>query len=93
MSRPKPVIKLEHINKNTYKSDQVLEADGIYAVFCDGKPINLKTQNILIAGSKYKKCSFANRGHAVNLCRKLNILFKTNLFTVVLLRAGDQVFP
>ena len=95
MSRPKPVVKLEHINKTTYKSDQVLEADGIFAVFCDSKPINLKTQNILIAypGPKYKKVSFSNRGHAVNLCKKLNTLFKTNLFTVVLLRAGEQIYP
>ena len=27
MSRPKPKILLEHIDKKTYKSDQVLAAD------------------------------------------------------------------
>lgn len=95
MSRPKPDIKVEHVNKTTYKSDQILGADGIYAVFYDGEPINLKTQNILVAypGPKYKKVSFSNRGHAINLAKKLNSLFKTDKFTVVLLKQGEQIFP
>lgn len=95
MSRPKPTVILEHINKSTYKSDQVLESDGIWAVYYDNAPINLKTQNILVSypGPKYKKISFSNPGHAINLCKKLNTLFKTNKFTVVLLRAGETVYP
>jgi hypothetical protein len=95
MSRPKPVVIIEHVNKATYKSDQVLASDGIWAVFYDGQPINLKTANILISypGPKYKKVSFSNSGHAINLCRKLNALFKTDKFTVVLLKKGDQIFP
>lgn len=95
MSRPKPTVLLETVNKTTYKSDQVLEADGIYAVFYDSKPINLKTHNILVSypGPKYKKVSFSNPGHAINLAKKLNTLFKTDKFTVVLLRAGDQIYP
>jgi hypothetical protein len=44
-------------------------------------------------GPKYKKVSFSNPGHAVNLAKKLNTQFKTSKFTVVLLRAGDQVYP
>jgi len=95
VSRPKPTVLLETVNKTTYKSDQVLEADGIYAVFYDSKPINLKTHNILVSypGPKYKKVSFSNPGHAINLAKKLNTLFKTDKFTVVLLRAGDQIYP
>lgn len=95
MSRPKPIIQIEHVNKTTYKSDQILSADGIYAVFYDGCPINLKTQNILVAypGPKYKKVSFSNPGHAINLAKKLNSLFKTDKFTVVLLKQGEQIFP
>lgn len=91
MSRPKPSVLLEHVNKTTYKSDQVLNAEGIYAVFYDGKPINLKTHNILVnyPGPKYKKVSFSNSGHAVNLCKKLNTQFKTDKFTVVVLTQGD----
>ena len=95
MSRPKPTVLLEHVNKTTYKSDQILNSEGIWAVFYDNQPINLKTQNILVAypGPKYKKVSFSNPGHAKNLAKKLNVQFKTDKFTVVLLTQGAQVYP
>lgn len=66
-----------------------------WAVFYNNKPINLKSSNSLISypGPKYKKTSFSNPGHAINLAKKLNIKFKTNLFTVVLLKSGDQIYP
>jgi hypothetical protein len=94
VSRPKPNVLLEHVNKTTYKSDQILSSEGIWAVFYDNQPINLKTQNILVAypGPKYKKVSFSNPGHAHNLAKKLNALFKSDKFTVVLLNAGTPVF-
>lgn len=93
MSRPKPNVLLEHVNKTTYKSDQILSSEGIWAVFYNNQPINLKTQNILVAypGPKYKKVSFSNPGHAHNLAKKLNTLFKSDKFTVVLLSAGTPV--
>jgi hypothetical protein len=93
VSRPKPNVLLEHVNKTTYKSDQILSSEGIWAVFYDNQPINLKTQNILVAypGPKYKKVSFSNPGHAHNLAKKLNTLFKSDKFTVVLLSAGTPV--
>jgi hypothetical protein len=95
MSRPKPTVLLEHVNKISYKSDQVLSSDGIWAVFYEDRPINLKTHNILLhyPGPKYKKVSFSNSGHAINLCKKLNALFKTDKFTVVLMKQGEQIFP
>ena len=95
MSRPKPSVLIEHVNKTTYKSDQILVSEGIWAVYYDQQPINLKTQNILVAypGPKYKKVSFSNPGHAINLAKKLNTLFKTDKFSVVLLKAGDQLYP
>ena len=95
MSRPKPTVLLEHVNKANYKSDQILNSEGIWAVFYDNQPINLKTQNILVAypGPKYKKVSFSNPGHAINLAKKLNTLFKCDKFTVVLLKAGNQIYP
>jgi len=94
VSRPKPNVLLEYVNKTTYKSDQILSSEGIWAVFYDNQPINLKTQNILVAypGPKYKKVSFSNPGHAHNLAKKLNALFKSDKFTVVLLSAGTPVF-
>lgn len=95
MSRPKPSVLIENTNKQTYKTEQVLASEGIWAVFFDGQPINLKTSNLLTQypGPKYKKVSFSNRGHAINLARKLNIQFRTNKFTVVLLTGGTQVYP
>ena len=93
MSRPKPNIVLENINKSNFKSDQILEADAIWAVFYQGKPFNLKSQNSLggYAGSKYKKVSFSNPGHALNLARKLNSLFNTNKFAVYKLTSGEEI--
>jgi len=95
MSRPKPQILLEQADKTTYKSDQVLASEGIWAVYYDNKPINLKTQHLLAQypGPKYKKVSFSNKGHAINLAKKLNVKFKTNKFTVVLLDQGKQIYP
>ena len=95
MSRPKPHVLLEHVNKTNYKSDQILSSEGIWAVFFDNQPINFKTQNILVAypGPKYKKVAFSNPGHAINLAKKLNTLFKSDKFSVVLLKAGDKIYP
>jgi hypothetical protein len=95
MSRPKPQIILEITNKTTYKSDQVLASEGIWAIFYDNNPINFKTTSMLAQypGPKYKKTSFSNPGHAINLCKKLNIQFKTTKFSVVLLNSGPTVYP
>lgn len=95
MSRPKPNVLVELTNKLTYKTEQVLASEGVWAVFYDSKPINLKTSNLLVQypGPKYKKVSFSNPGHAINLARKLNTQFKTEKFSVVLLKQGDQVYP
>ena len=95
MSRPRPKILVEHTDRVTYKSVQILASDGIWAVFYDGRAINLKVSNQLVQfpGPKYKKTSFSNPGHAINLAKKLNAQFKTDKFTVVLLTAGDQVYP
>ena len=95
MSRPKPQVLIEITNKTNYKTEQVLASDGVWTVFYDLKPINLKTSNLLVQypGPKYKKVSFSNPGHAINLAKKLNTQFRTDKFTVVLLKSGDQVYP
>jgi len=95
MSRPKPTVLIEHTNKVTYKTEQVLASDGVWAVFYDNQPINLKTSNMLVQypGPKYKKVSFSNPGHARNLARKLNTQFRTDQFSVVLLKIGDRIYP
>ncbi len=93
MSRPRPKIILENINKNTFKSNQILEAEAIWAVFYKGQPFNLKSQDSLggYSGSKYKKVSFSNPGHALNLAKKLNSLFDSTDFKVVKLTHGEEI--
>lgn len=95
MSRPKPEIIVEIVDKKTYKAEQILSSSGIYAVYYEDQPINLRTCHHLsqIPGPKYKKVSFSNKGHAINLAKKLNIQFKTSKFSVVLLLKGDQIYP
>lgn len=93
MSRPKPTVLLEAVNKHTYKSEQVLNAEAIYSVFYKGQPINLRTLNTLVSypGPKYKKVSFSNSGHAFNLAERLNKLFQSTDFQVIRLTQGEVV--
>lgn len=95
MSRSQPKVILEHVDKNSYRCDQIVEAAGIWAVFFDGQPINLKSSHYLANDTvpKYKKSSFSNPGHARNLCKKLNSQFNTSKFTVVFLNSGRTVYP
>jgi len=90
MSRPKPTFLLEYTNSATYKCEQVLDAEAIWAVFYKGKPFNLKSSNAITnyPGPKYKKTSFSNPGHAFNLAKKLNEMFKSDEFDVVKLTQG-----
>jgi len=92
MARPKPNIIMEQVDKK-YNSEQILEATAIYAVFFEGKPINLRILNTLVntPGPKYKKVSFSNSGHAFNLADRLNKLFQSNKFTVVRLSQGEII--
>jgi hypothetical protein len=94
MSRPKPVVRLEYTNKVTYKCEQILDAEAIWAVFYQDKPFNLKSSNALTnyPGPKYKKTSFSNPGHAHNLAKKLNTMFNCNDFSVYMLSEGEKLF-
>jgi|TARA_R110000851_G_scaffold206896_1_gene358868 hypothetical protein len=93
MSRPKPTVLKEFVDKKTYKTEQILQSEAIWAVFFQDKPFNLKSANLLTSypGPKYKKTSFSNPGHALNLTKKLNILFDSDEFTVVKLTVGEIV--
>lgn len=93
MSRPKPVVILEQTDKKSYQTIQVLASSGIWAVYYEGRPINLKTFNMLVSypGPKYKKVAFSNPGHAINLAKKMNAKYDTDRFTVVKLESGENV--
>ena len=92
MARPKPTIILDQVDKN-YNSEQILKEEAIYAVYYEGKPINLRTTNTLVnyPGPKYKKVSFSNSGHAFNLADRLNKKFNTDLFSVMKLTDGEPI--
>lgn len=93
MSRPKPKVILEHTGKDNYKFEQILESDAIWAVFFQGQPFNLKSGSSISSypGPKYKKVSFSNPGHAHNLAKKLNQMFKTSEFSVYKLTSGEKI--
>ena len=93
MSRPKPNILLEYTNKENFKIEQILESEAIWAVFYKGQPFNLKSGSMVTSypGPKYKKVSFSNPGHAHNLAKKLNKLFKTQDFAVMKLTQGERI--
>ena len=95
MSRPKPTVLLEYANKETFKVEQILDSEAIWAVFYKRQPFNLKSGSLVASypGPKYKKVSFSNPGHAINLARKLNTQFRTDKFSVVLLTQGDKIYP
>ena len=93
MSRPKPEVLLSKYDPNSGKTEQVLAADAIYAVFFDGRPINLKNalSPLNLSGAKYPKSSFSNSGHAFNLAERLNKVFNTDKFQVVKLVQGEVI--
>jgi hypothetical protein len=93
MSRPKPKVILEYANKESFKIEQILESDAIWAVFYKTQPFNLKSGSLVASypGPKYKKVSFSNPGHAYNLAKKLNKLFKTSDFAVYKLTQGEKI--
>jgi hypothetical protein len=85
-------VILEHVNKENYKIEQILDSEAIWAVFYQGKPFNLKSGSVVAnyPGPKYKKVSFSNPGHARNLAKKLNRLFKSQEFEVYKLTTGEK---
>ena len=95
MARPKPKILTEIADREDYKVDQVLYSEGIWAIRYQGDLINLKSSSMTKHGMihKYKKVSFSNKGHAINLAKKLNRQFNTKDFSVVKLVEGEIVFP
>jgi hypothetical protein len=96
MAKQKPVVLFEFIeDKITYKCEQILAATDTYAVYYDGKPINIKYMPSRFAdiSPRYKKSSFQNPGFAKNLARRLNTRYNTDKFTVVRLSAIEQIYP
>ena len=87
MARPTPEILLQNIDSNG-RALEVCDADNLYAVLYQGRPIKIRTfKNIEVnfVGPKYGKTAFPESGHAFNLAEKLNAMFDTNEFTVAIM--------
>jgi hypothetical protein len=70
MSRPKPNVLIEHTNKSTYKTEQVLASEGVWAVFYDSQTYqskNIKHVGPVPRTQVQKSVSSSNPGHAKNL--------------------------
>jgi len=92
MPRVQGTLLTEHQNNN--KIEKVILSDGIYAVLYNNKPFNLRVEStVAFEQVKYKKVSFSNKGPAINLAKKLNKQFDTDLFTVVLFGHGKTIYP
>ena len=82
----------EVIDKKTFKSTQILETNSFYVVVYNGKPFNYRKISLILnpedSAAKYKKMAFSQRGRAELEAEKLNKLFKTDLFTVIVF--GDD---
>lgn len=92
MSRPKPKILLSKTDTNN-KTEEILEAYSIYAVFYDGSPINIKWSSEYVdhIQPKYRKTVFPSEAHAHNLVDRLNSKFDTDKFKVVKLIYGETI--
>ena len=82
MARPAPTLICAHTEGD--RVVEVCDADAVYAVLYQGRPIKVRTHNPAQAyqGYKYGRASFQEPGHAVRLARKLNAVHDTDAFTV-----------
>lgn len=90
MARPKPNVLLRSTNDLSTRVEEVLAADGVFAVFYQNKPISLKWSSEFAdeGQPKYRKTFFPSKAHAKNLATRLNKQFATTEFTVVKLDGG-----
>ena len=47
MARPKPTVLIEKFDKISYKTEQILEAEAVWAVFYKNAAFNLKSFNTI----------------------------------------------
>jgi len=93
MARPMPNVLLRNVDIND-KALEVCEADALYGVLYQGRPIKIRTlQNIELnfIGPKYSKTAFPESGHAFNLADKLNKMFNTDEFTVAIMTVSRTI--
>ena len=85
MSRTPPTLIVSHAQGD--RVVEICEADAVYAVLYQGKPIKVRTHTpaVRYMGYKYTKTMFPEAGHAVRLANRLNLAHSTDEFTVGIL--------
>lgn len=93
MSRPKPRVLLSKKEPDSYKIEEILDAEGVYAVFYQGSPISIKWGSEFVDDTqpKYRKTFFPSAAHAHNLADRLNEKFETYDFEVFKLDSGTKM--
>lgn len=93
MSRPQPTLICSHSDGD--RMIEVCEADAVYAVLYNGRPIKLRAcnPNIMYQGYKYAKSMFPEPGHAIRLARKLNQAHNTDAFSVGIMAVSRVLEP
>jgi hypothetical protein len=93
MSRPKPKILLSKKDPSSFKIEEILEVDGVYAVFYQGHPFSIKwgSEYVDDVQPKYRKTFFPSVAHAHNLADRLNKKFQTTDFVVYKLEKGTPL--
>jgi hypothetical protein len=74
---------------------EVCEADAVYAVLYEGRPIKLRSHcpTARYQGYKYAKSMFPEPGHAINLAQKLNQKHNTDAFSVGIMTVKRVLEP
>jgi len=94
MARKSAKVLNESKNFKSNKIDRILASDGVWAVYYQNKPFNLRADSqVAFSPPKYKTTAFNNSGHAINLAKKLNKQFNTTDFTVVFFDHGKTIYP
>jgi len=94
MARKSATVLNESQNKKSGKVDRILASEGVWSVYYQNRPFNLRSDStVAFVAPKYKTTAFSNSGHAINLAKKLNKQFNTTDFTVVLLDHGKTIYP
>jgi hypothetical protein len=81
MARPQPT--LIDTGREQDSLIDIVQADNLYVLLYNGRPVGLRRRHISINGTyiKYQKTSYNNRQVAENACRRYNKIFGGTGFT------------
>ena len=85
MGRPAPKIIQERVkDKKKYLVEQITSVEGVWAIFYDGQPCNLRTKSLASnANPRYRGTVFTSEGSGNAMVVKFNIEYRTDKFSLV----------